>query len=284
MKYKCPRCGHIFSGEIGFCPNCGLKLKYHKDDKPEQNNQTNAFDSFKDQTSNVNGGHVYQPGPAPTPTQTQNQYQNQTQNTQTNQQPQYTNQQPQTNNSGKSNAHNVFAFICAVLAAGFLATLLLLPIFSVTISKYGITDIPASNLDFFVFIFSEIFSGEPIFDMEDPSFIINTAPAFLSILLFALAAILTICALIINLVRMIKKAPYKDSYRGNGITALGFLLIGATYLMFFLPGILGTVPLPFTFEPYLRSMFHLIMIIPEAIFGTYFVLRIVYRVIRSKAE
>ena len=37
MKYKCPKCGEIFEGELKSCPKCGRKFKYaesaSKDDK-----------------------------------------------------------------------------------------------------------------------------------------------------------------------------------------------------------------------------------------------------------
>ena len=48
MKYKCPRCSYVFTGEVGYCPNCGLKLKYHKPEEQEQKNETNdkPFSAF----------------------------------------------------------------------------------------------------------------------------------------------------------------------------------------------------------------------------------------------
>ena len=28
MRYKCPRCGEIFVGQLDKCPKCGRKFKY----------------------------------------------------------------------------------------------------------------------------------------------------------------------------------------------------------------------------------------------------------------
>lgn len=293
MKYKCPKCGYIFTGENNFCPNCGLKLKYHKDDKPTQNNenQTNdtTFSTFVNKQP-VQNNQQYNNEPPVVPAENQ----------QPAPQPAHVDEpvisevqpKPEQNDvpapERKSNAHNVLAFICSLLAAGLIGAFLMLPLFNCAI---GGTDIIGVNyLDLFVYLITISTNGTVDFtNMADSlvPFILNAAMPAVVLILLAIASIVTFIGFIINLVRMIKRAPYKEHYRGNGVTALliidAVLTVAVTYLPIVLHMYLHDL-LP-EFNPLVTS-FSFIML--SALFGGIFViylpLRIVYRSFRNKAQ
>ena len=297
MKYKCPKCGYVFTGEVSYCPNCGLKLKYHKDEKPElkndnQNNTNEApANTFANQTVQLNNTPVIntsKPAPAPQPeVQTANVQQpipqSFNQQTYDNQTSPQTTQAPEPEK--KSNAHNVFAFICSIIAAGFLGAALLLPIYSCSV---GGTDLFASYLDLLVYLITLVLAGGV--DFGNPgsliSYVAVAAPAALVALFMTIASILTLCAFIINLVRMIKRAPYKDSYRGNGITALMILMLVFMAATCYLPQLLY-IYLHDLFPEFEIIITYIWVILALSLVGTfvmYLVLRIIYRALRNKAE
>ena len=296
MKYKCPKCGYVFTGEVSYCPNCGLKLKYHKDEKPEvkndnQNNQNNANEvpnntSFSTQAT-TNSKPTFaeiQPTPQPQPVQ-QNLPDPQPVPVSYNSQP-TAQQNVQPEQKKKSNAHNVFAFICALIAAAFLVGALFLPILNCTIAG---TDIPGVTcLEYYVYLFTVLFTGGVDFGNMLESvlpFVINATAPMLVVLFMAIAAILTLCAFIINLVRMIKRAPYSDSYRGNGITALMILILAFDFATFYVPGMLYVYLHELIDFNIIVTGINWLMFIPLiGVFGLYFPLRIVYRVFRNKAQ
>ncbi|MCR4911396.1 MAG: hypothetical protein K5925_02600 [Bacilli bacterium] len=271
MKYKCPKCGFIFSGEEGHCPKCGLKLKYKpQDPKPEnkdvkqedtlltnfinnqnQNkpNETIKLDQKPEQKP-VDTQPVVPPTPTPTPTQPQ-----------------------KITNAGV--AHNILALICAIVALGFFSSCLFItPFYSELVSGTGLF---FSSLDYIVYIFTELGKATITFETH----LVVLISTFFLVAVIGIGALMVLADFIISLINLIRKHQPTNRTPKFVVTPFMLFAILGLNMIYYLPQIVnGYTPIETGVIQYVDQ---LQMVYIYGAYVAYFIIRLIYNRERAKA-
>ena len=275
MKYKCPKCGFIFSGEEGHCPKCGLKLKYKpQDTKPEESKQeqtlltnfinkqnqpieTIQLDQKPEQQPEqkpVDTQTFTPPTPTPTPTPTP---------------------KPTTTFNKAGVNHNVWALICSIVALGFFAACLLVTPFYT--EALGGTGLYFSSLDYIVYIFTELTNATITFE----SHLVVLIAAFLLVAVIGIGALMSLFAFVFSLIFLIKKHQPTKHTVTFVTTPFMLLSLFALNMVYFLPKVVnGYVPINVSIIEYVDQL-QMAYIYGAYLF--YFIIRLIYNKQRAKA-